>query len=109
MSENVNPAAWGVETSWLDVEDRRHQVPAETLAAILNVLGAEGPPPMAEDGPLVVTAGQRPVVGSGVVETETGGELPIETDGRLPEGLPLGYHRLRLGGSTSRERELIVG
>jgi 4-alpha-glucanotransferase len=99
--------ARGVETSWEDVKKRQHQVPPETLAAILEVLGAgraDAPP---TGGPLVVRRGEARVLEeAGVLCTEGGDELPLPA-GPLPGELPLGYHRLRLPGD--RERTVIVG
>jgi 4-alpha-glucanotransferase len=111
-SNGANPLAeraraWGVETSWEDAKKRRHQVPGETLAAILDVLGAgdsEGPP---ADGPLVLRGGKaRSIAEGGLLCTEAGDELPLAA-GPVPADLPLGYHRLHQAGGG--ERIVIVG
>lgn len=98
--------AWGVETTWEDFEERRHNVPDESLAAILDVLGAGSGDPRGE-GPLVL---RRDAPGSlaagGTLRTEQGDELALEA-GPMPAGLPLGYHRLLQPSGV--ERTVIVG
>jgi 4-alpha-glucanotransferase len=83
-------------------------VAPETLASILDVLGAggagtsSGPP---QEGPLVVTRGAAGVVPAGVLLTEDGREQRVD-DG-VPPDLPLGYHRLQADDGS--ERDVIVG
>ena len=99
--------AWGVETSWDDVNGQRHEVPAATLEAILDVLGArDGSTPDAEAGPIVVRAGASlpaSVRPGSLVRTEQGDEARLAP---ASPALPLGYHRLQQQGGA--ERELIV-
>jgi len=98
--------AWGVETTWEDFEKRRHRVPDESLAAILDVLGAGSGEPRAE-GPLVVRRGRLAALDvGGTLQTEAGAERALPA-GPLPHDLPLGYHRLLLPGGS--ERAVIVG
>jgi len=98
--------AWGVETSWHDVAGRPHEVPAETLEAILDVLGgAGGDTPSPGGGPLVVTRGAAAEVPSGVLALEDGGERRVGPS--LPPDLPLGYHRLHADDGS--RREVVVG
>ncbi|HEV7677629.1 MAG TPA: 4-alpha-glucanotransferase [Candidatus Dormibacteraeota bacterium] len=103
--------AWGVETSWEDVHRERHAVPAQTLQAILDALGADGPAPPGR-GPVVVrrssgaggAPGRSPRLPAGELVLEDGTTLPV--DGRLPDAVPLGYHRLR--PRRGEERTVIV-
>ncbi len=44
----MDPAAWGVATSYEDYAGNRHEVPAATIDAVLEAMGAtdDGPPPV---------------------------------------------------------------
>jgi 4-alpha-glucanotransferase len=99
--------AWGVDTSWRIRRGPIHPVPAATLEAILDALGAgEGSEPPSA-APLVVQRGRRAAVpGARLLRLEGGEERPLRA-ARLPADLPLGYHRLELDGGT--ERDVIVG
>ncbi len=94
-------AAWGVETSWQDVNGERHDVPEATLEALLGVLGGlDAAAPPQHTGPLMARAGAplgEAVPAGGVVVTEQGEEL-----GDPAAVLPAGYHRLLGGGGAER-------
>ena len=97
--------AWGVDPAWEDFEGRCRAVPSETLAAILDVLGAGSRgSPRRTAGPMVLRQGETPPVARGVLRLEDGGERVV--GGRLPGDLPLGYHSLLLPGG--RRRAVVV-
>jgi 4-alpha-glucanotransferase len=84
--------AWGIVTGFEDANGSWRQAPAETIDAVLDSMGADapGPPPAA-----VMTVRldrPAPAVPAGLLELEDGGSVRVE--GRLPETLPPGYHRL---------------
>jgi 4-alpha-glucanotransferase len=96
-----------VETSWEDVNKRRHRVPEATLEAILAALGGlDRPrPPGDAEGPLLVRLGAAlPAGAGGMVRTEDGAEVQVRGGSRAR--LPLGQHRLLLASGS--ERPLIV-
>jgi 4-alpha-glucanotransferase len=95
-----------VATSWRDAHHRPHRVAADTLEAVLAVLGAgDGAAAPPEAGPLVATRGEALALPRGEVLLEGGGSLRVS--GALPPDIPLGYHRLRCDGGE--QRTLIVG
>lgn len=132
-------AAYGVATSYEDWARRPVPVAPETVRAVLDLLGVNSADPMAalaerdrqrserglpptlvvDEGrvadpvPIALTGDTEPTA---VVELEAGGTLPVELTRsaaeahlRLPIGLPVGYHRLRLGAEeTGHSAQLIV-
>ncbi|TMD01402.1 MAG: 4-alpha-glucanotransferase [Chloroflexi bacterium] len=97
-----DPAAWGVLTGFRDATGGWRTASAATVAAVLDALGADAERP-ADDGRVqVVRSGRRPrLARPATVVLEDGTDLGVAT-GRLPAGLPPGYHRLvrEDGGST---------
>ncbi len=84
---------WGISTAYEDTSGTIIESPESSLEAILNAMGAEANAPPAKSSVLVVTAGEGARVDfSGTLTLEDGPELHV--DERLPESLPLGYHRL---------------
>lgn len=93
MTDNVDPASWGVAAGYHDYAGNWREAPDETVDAILSAMaaGPGGPPPPSAitvrlDHPL-------PDIGTGRVLTEDGGEVRVA--GPLPSDLPPGYHRLQ--------------
>lgn len=90
--------AWGVEPGYWDVVGHWRDVPETTLQAVLEGMGAGTPgtrvPPA--DAPLVTATqtGPWPHLPAGALMLESGGTIELSADGRQPEELPLGYHRL---------------
>ena len=93
---------WGVDPGYHDAGGTWHDAPAETVAAILDEMGAaEGAGPDDGDGeadrrgPSMVTVRldhPLPPVRAGMLEMEDGAEIHL--DGTLPPDLPTGYHRV---------------
>lgn len=102
--------AWGVTTGFEDVKGRWHDAAVDTIAAVLEAMGADGPQPpgIGPENPVwVVQAGDR-------VRAEGPWTLTLE-DGAvvagahlLPTDVPLGYHELVLHGDGDRSVRLIV-
>ena len=103
----------GVETSYRNVEGRRHHASAATLAVLVDILEADRAGGPTEVEPVVV-AGRGPVaVGAlnGIeLELEGGGTIAVPVAGGhadLPADLPVGSHRLR-GEDGGRIEEATV-
>jgi 4-alpha-glucanotransferase len=98
-----DPAAWGVLTGYHDATGGWRTASPDTLAAVLEALGADRERPEADAAVMVVRAGRRPrLEAPATVLLEDGTDLGVAR-GRLPAGLPLGYHRLvREDGSETR-------
>jgi 4-alpha-glucanotransferase len=96
--------AWGIAAGFHGTDGGWRATSPETLAALLDAMGA-GPegPPQPSDLPVVVTLGATSRVPEPELVTEDGAKLRL--DGALPADLPLGYHRLV---GPSRERRLVV-
>lgn len=87
----IRPGAWGVDEGFHLVDGRWQPAPPETVAAILEAMGAHGGDPPG-DGPIFVRDGvpsRHP--GPGRLVTEAGAEFQVAAD-TWPAGLPLGYH-----------------
>ena len=104
MRSRSDPRAWGVAPGYVDASERWRDAPPETVAAVLDAMGAEGDAPPAS--PVVVARqGSDEDLGDAVeVRFEDGGTARV--DGALPPDSPLGYHRLV--GRDGDERDLIV-
>ncbi|MGH3713239.1 MAG: 4-alpha-glucanotransferase [Micromonosporaceae bacterium] len=109
--------AYRVATAYRDWRDEPVPVAPDTLRAVLSALGVDASRPAARLRELraVAAASRLPalsVVRHGAplrmppdvaVELETAdGSRPLGPDGRLPEGLPVGWYRLRAGDVTTR-------
>jgi len=107
----ADPGAWGIEPGYHDVSGEWHQAPAETVAAFLDVMGAdpqhaEEPPGLGHDNPVWVVRAGEPVRADGRWEVRTEGGATLEVQDWVPS-LPYGYHQLtRL--DDGREVRLIV-
>ena len=96
--------AWGVAPGYVDAREEWKESPTETVAAILDAMGAEDDAPP-ESPVVVVRRGERADLGDAVeVHFEDGGSARV--DGALPPDAPFGYHRL--AGRDGAERDLIV-
>ena len=92
---------WGISTSYEDTSGTIVEPPESSLEAILDAMCAEANGPSEESPVLVVTAGESARVDfSGTLTLEDGAELSVQE--RLPEALPLGYHRLVGKGDSVR-------
>ncbi len=88
---------WGIDDGYEDVLGNWRKTEEATRVAILKAMGI-GPsdPPISLRNPVrVLRPGQTfSLPGPAELTLEDGTRLPI--DGRLPQDLPLGYHRLRV-------------
>ncbi|HEX2056959.1 MAG TPA: 4-alpha-glucanotransferase [Actinomycetota bacterium] len=100
----TDPKAWGIAPGYVDAREQWQDAPPETIAAVLEAMGAEGDAP--PESPVVIArAGAGVDLGDTVeVRFEDGGSTRV--DGLLPPDTPLGYHRVV--ARDGRERELIV-
>ncbi|HEX2196772.1 MAG TPA: 4-alpha-glucanotransferase [Actinomycetota bacterium] len=100
----TNPTAWGIAPGYVDAREQWKDAPPETIAAILQAMGAEGDAP--PQSPVVVARrGGDADLGEAVeVRFEDGGSARV--DGALPPDAPLGYHRLV--GRDGSERDLVL-
>ncbi|MFN2587064.1 MAG: 4-alpha-glucanotransferase [Actinomycetota bacterium] len=99
-----DPKTWGVDTGYVDAREEWKEAPSETIAAVLQAMGADDLEP--PESPVVVARAGRPVdLGEAVeIRFEDGGAASL--DGDLPRDAPLGYHRLV--DRDGRERDLIL-
>ncbi|MEA2461368.1 MAG: 4-alpha-glucanotransferase, partial [Actinomycetota bacterium] len=82
---------WGIEPGYEDFQGEWRDSPVETLAKILDVMGADGDPP--PSSVRVIKVGDRaPVAGATELRTEDGASLRI--DDVVPPDLGCGYHEL---------------
>jgi 4-alpha-glucanotransferase len=111
---------WGISAGYHDVAGQWRDVPAETLAAIRQAMGAPGsdgdgaipPGTSPHDNPVVAfRPGQAPAGstddGPWELHGEDGAVLAVDSGAALPADLPMGYHRLH-HADDGRERLLIV-
>jgi 4-alpha-glucanotransferase len=93
--------AWGVETRFRDSGGSWRTASPDTVTAVLEALGADAEHPPSTDAVMVVRAGRRPrLTTPATVVLEDGTDLGVAR-GRLPAGLPCGYHRLEREDGTS--------
>jgi 4-alpha-glucanotransferase len=87
-----DPEAWGVVTGFKDAYGAWREAPAATVDAVLAAMDADGPGPAA--APVITVRVDRPSIAipAGTLHLEDGRSIGI--DGRLPAGVPPGYHRL---------------
>jgi 4-alpha-glucanotransferase len=86
----IDPAAWGIQTTYRNFRDEPRVAPFSTVASILEVMDASvsGPP---EPRVRVVTAGALPdIPDAHTLTLEDGSSTPL--DGGWPDDVPLGYH-----------------
>jgi 4-alpha-glucanotransferase len=94
---------WGIDASWLDALDERHEVGQDTIDRLREVIGR--PPEDLDDrAPIVARPGDALEVDEADVVCEDGSVRHI--DGALPGDFPLGYHWLQ--SPEGRRRRLIV-
>ena len=100
--------AWGIDLSYEDAFGKAHGTSPETIAAILESMGADRSTlaPLEDDSVIVITCGnQREFAQSGTIVLETGETLTFES--RLPVDLPCGYHQLQLEGAETAARLIV--
>lgn len=95
--------AWGIQTRWTDAHHRPHEVSQTTLASLRAVMG-QPPDNLAVYAPVVTRPGGA-LPAEGVDVTCEDGSAHQLGD-RVPEGFPLGYHRMRT--RDGNDRALIV-
>ncbi len=105
----VDARSWAVEHGFHDTSGTWREAPAATVGAVLASMGALEPGARHPDLDPALLLSVRldhplPAVPAGTLLLEDGGEQRV--DGRLPPGVPPGYHRLR--GEDGSERRLIV-
>jgi 4-alpha-glucanotransferase len=88
----VDAAAWGIEPGYHDYQGTWVETRPDTADALLQAMGAAGEPPPQTNDLRFARPGQD-IGGRWDVALEDGGQLRVE-DGRLPEDVPLGYHRI---------------
>jgi 4-alpha-glucanotransferase len=94
MGGTPQPAAWGILPEYWDSAGNLRRTSAETSAAILAAMGAEGESPPDAGDVIVLRAGERrPIASPGEIFLEDGASRRVEAE--LPVDLPLGYHLLR--------------
>jgi 4-alpha-glucanotransferase len=94
---------WGIDASWLDALDERHEVAQGTIDRLREVIGR--PPEDLDDrAPIVARPGDALEVDEADIVCEDGEVRHV--DGELPDDFPLGYHWLQ--SSEGRRRRLIV-
>jgi 4-alpha-glucanotransferase len=94
---------WGIDASWLDALDERHEVGQDTIDRLREVIGR--PPEDLDDrAPIVARPGDALEVDEADIVCEDGSVRHI--DGELPGDFPLGYHWLQ--SPEGRRRRLIV-
>jgi 4-alpha-glucanotransferase len=102
---------WGIQSSFMDVHQVRHNITRKTRRAILASMGvtdhhAEAAMRTAKKAVWVIRQGQRlPIEARAELLLEDGGTLLVGDT--LPRDLPLGYHRLHRPHRAS-ETALIV-
>src|ERR1041385_2315895 len=98
-------AAWGVAPGYHDIGGDWVPARPETVARMLDAMGADAPSPPAAGALIVRTGETHALPGPAEVVTEDGSILPVSDV--LPADLPIGYHVLRpLAGGP--EKRLIV-
>lgn len=96
----MNPADWGIDEGYNDMYGQYRSAPPETIAALMNAMGATTDRPE-HPRVRVVRQGDSEAVEPARLHLECGESMRIETS--LPRDIPLGYHRLedlRSGAST---------
>ena len=89
----TDPGLWGVDTGYHDAMGEWRSAPAEVVDAILDEMGAAAGDPFAGSPVLSVRLDhQLPPVPPGTLHLEGGAS--VWCDGRLPDDLPPGYHRI---------------
>ena len=94
---------WGIDATWLDALDVEHEVSAETIAALREVIGRQ-PADLEDRAPIVARPGDVLEVDEADVVCEDGEVRHV--DGELPDDFPLGYHWLQT--AEGPRRRLIV-
>lgn len=91
----MDPGAWGIERGYWDALGHWHDVPADTLHAVANSMGAsdDRAAPPNEHPVWCVRAGHAEFLQSPADVTLEGGTVLRDID-VLPPDLPLGYHEL---------------
>ncbi|MFN2388761.1 MAG: 4-alpha-glucanotransferase, partial [Actinomycetota bacterium] len=84
--------SWGVADGYDDHRGRRVDAPPETVARVLEVLGARSADPPSADTVVARLDDPPDLSGFRVLELEGGGEERL--DGSLPPDVPAGYHVL---------------
>ena len=103
MTRTPTTDEWGIDATWLDALDEKHEVAPATIERLREVIGTP-PPDLEERAPIVARPGDSLEVDEAEVVCEDGEVRHI--DGELPADFPLGYHWLT--SPEGRRRRLIV-
>lgn len=104
--DQPDPDAWGVATRYQDVSQKWHEVPDDTMRAVLAAMGASTPEPISRDEtpPVLVVSTDATVppitAGAWAIALENGDRRT--GSGALPADLPLGYHDVDHAGGRTR-------
>lgn len=103
-TRQVQTNHWGIDLDYKDALGTWHQVPPETLDAILAVMKPKNREESRPQPPVVILrqGDAYRAAASGRIQLESGEWMPVAK--QLPVDLPLGYHRLEVetSGQTSR-------
>ncbi|HUY97795.1 MAG TPA: 4-alpha-glucanotransferase [Verrucomicrobiae bacterium] len=86
----------GIDLTFRDARGRQRTLSPETAARLADLVGE----PCANAAAVVTRPGEHLQLGRGTLHLEDGDALTVR--GRLPEGVPLGYHRFETPGGVSR-------
>ncbi len=91
-----DPRRWGVDVGYHDAGGTWREPPASSIDAVLASMGADRDSPDDEPSRFhsVRLDHELPTVPAGRLVLEDGAEARVGADGRLPHGIPTGYHRL---------------
>jgi 4-alpha-glucanotransferase len=98
MTQQGTADPWGIQREWIDADELRRVVPAETVALMREAIGT--PPDDLEERAPVVTRPGRSTGTAGEVSCEDGSTRRL--DDVVPDDFPLGYHSLTTDGGTTR-------
>ncbi|MBV8811501.1 MAG: 4-alpha-glucanotransferase [Acidobacteriaceae bacterium] len=99
---------WGIDLNYCDALGQWHDVPEETVRAILAAMDADPTSVAASsnDSLMVICTGQQcELPRPGTVVLETGETITAEK--RLPGDLPSGYHQMQLDGADEPVRLIV--
>lgn len=93
MAGAPDPLSWGIAPGYRDIEGAWREPPPETVAAILEAMGAQDRHPPAAGVRCLPVGTRARVAEPSELLTEEGATLAVRD--RLPAGLAAGYHVLR--------------
>lgn len=107
-TEKQRTNGWGIDLRYEDAFGNWHDVPRETVDALLSAMGAD-PESLAaphDESVIVIRSGeQREFASGGTIALESGETVTFER--RLPADLPTGYHQLLREGTDNPSRLIV--